>query len=211
MRSTASCGIPLRSCPSESRTCRAGSNWCAADLLDQLSLINAVQPHGRTRSTTSPAHRSSPVMAAAGDELEVTGMGVVPLLEAMRVTDSRSASTRRRRADVRSAAWRRRTRRLPRPAESLRGRRSSSGIGWCSATGRSRPVRRLRDPRNHKSPRRGLEFVTRKITDAVAESRSASTIRSRSATSMPAGTGASRATTCARWANAPATRPPRAT
>ena len=52
---------------------------------------------------------------------------------------------------------------------------------------------------NHESPRRGLEFVTRKISDGVARIklglRAAS---SASATSTPSATGASQATTSAR-------------
>ena len=45
---------------------------------------------------------------------------------------------------------------------------------------------------NHESPRRGLEFVTRKITNAVARIKLGLQRRSwRSATSMPSATGAS--------------------
>ena len=51
---------------------------------------------------------------------------------------------------------------------------------------------------NHESPRRGLEFVTRKITDGVAASSSASSTSCGWATSTPSATGASPATTSRR-------------
>ena len=51
---------------------------------------------------------------------------------------------------------------------------------------------------NHESPRRGLEFVTRKVTDGVAASSSGRPTTWRWATSTRSATGASRATTCAR-------------
>jgi GDPmannose 4,6-dehydratase len=50
---------------------------------------------------------------------------------------------------------------------------------------------------NHESPRRGLEFVTRKVTDGVARIKLGSRTASRWATWMPAATGDLRATTCA--------------
>ena len=51
---------------------------------------------------------------------------------------------------------------------------------------------------NHESPRRGLDFVTRKVTHAVARIKLGLRTRSASATSTPAATGASPATTSAR-------------
>ena len=52
---------------------------------------------------------------------------------------------------------------------------------------------------NHESPRRGAEFVTRKVTARRGADRaSGSSASSSSATSTPAATGASPATTCAR-------------
>ena len=52
---------------------------------------------------------------------------------------------------------------------------------------------------NHESPRRGLEFVTRKVTNARRpdQARAAAT-SSRSATSTPSATGATPATTSRR-------------
>jgi GDPmannose 4,6-dehydratase len=51
---------------------------------------------------------------------------------------------------------------------------------------------------NHESPRRGKEFVTRKITDAVARIKLGQTSRNCAwATSTPSATGASPATTSA--------------
>jgi GDPmannose 4,6-dehydratase len=51
---------------------------------------------------------------------------------------------------------------------------------------------------NHESPRRGLEFVTRKVTDGVARIKLGLADQLRSATSTRSATGASRATTCGR-------------
>ena len=51
---------------------------------------------------------------------------------------------------------------------------------------------------NHESPRRGLEFVTRKVTHGVAKIRAGSPRRCASATSTRSATGASRATTSRR-------------
>ena len=51
---------------------------------------------------------------------------------------------------------------------------------------------------NHESPRRGLEFVTRKITDGVARIKLGSATSCASATSTPSATGASPATTSRR-------------
>ena len=52
---------------------------------------------------------------------------------------------------------------------------------------------------NHESPRRGLEFVTRKVTDGAARiALGPGRTSCRWATSTPSATGASPATTCAR-------------
>ena len=51
---------------------------------------------------------------------------------------------------------------------------------------------------NHESPRRGLEFVTRKISDGVARIKPGSTTSCGSGTSTPSATGASPATTSRR-------------
>ena len=57
---------------------------------------------------------------------------------------------------------------------------------------------------NHESPRRGLEFVTRKITDGVARIKLGLATSSASATSTPSATGASPAITCGDVADAAA-------
>ena len=51
---------------------------------------------------------------------------------------------------------------------------------------------------NHESPRRGLEFVTRKVTDGVARIKLGLADTWRSATSTRSATGDLPATTCAR-------------
>ncbi len=51
---------------------------------------------------------------------------------------------------------------------------------------------------NHESPRRGREFVTRKITEAVARIKLGLADELRSATSTPSATGASRPSTSTR-------------
>ena len=48
---------------------------------------------------------------------------------------------------------------------------------------------------NHEGPRRGIEFVTRKVTNAAAASSSACSTSSCWATSTPSATGATPATT----------------
>ena len=51
---------------------------------------------------------------------------------------------------------------------------------------------------NHESPRRGIEFVTRKVTDGVARIKLGLTTSCASATSTRSATGASPATTSRR-------------
>ena len=51
---------------------------------------------------------------------------------------------------------------------------------------------------NHEGPKRGLEFVTRKVTNAVARIKLGLQDESRSATSTRRATGATRATTSRR-------------
>ena len=50
---------------------------------------------------------------------------------------------------------------------------------------------------NHESPLRGIEFVTRKVTDGVARIKLGLAASCRWATSTPSATGAMRATMCA--------------
>ena len=61
---------------------------------------------------------------------------------------------------------------------------------------------------NHESPRRGLEFVTRKITWHAAAIKPASAASCRSATSTPSATGATRRTTSTRCGGCSSTSAP---
>ena len=106
------------------------------------------------------------------------GGGTVRLLEAIRAAGSTAASTRRRPRDVR-----------PHPAAAERGRpfhpRSPYGASkvfahWCTVNYREAyglyAVSGILF--NHESPRRGENFVTRKISTAVAADRARASRRS---------------------------------
>ena len=142
-----------------------------ADLLDQLSLINAVQtarPHevyNFAGTSFVPESWQQPAMS-----VEVTGMGVVRLLEAIRVTDASirfyqaSTSEMFGRPDV-----------APQTESSPFDPQNPYAVAKLFG---HQMVQRYREGfdlfavsgilYNHESPRRGLEFVTRKITNAAA-------------------------------------------
>ena len=142
-----------------------------ADLLDQLSLIRVIQdvrPHefyNLAAMSFVPASWDQPLLTG-----EFNSQGVTRVLEAIRQVDPASASTRRRRARCTGACARCRRRRLtpfyprsPYGVSKVFGHyitvnyRESYGIFAVSGI-----------LFNHESPRRGLEFVTRKVTDGVA-------------------------------------------
>ena len=175
----------------------------SADLLDQTSLTDAVarhearrdlQPRGaELRADVVDAarahrrvHRARRDAHARGDEEGGAEGALLPgqLERDVRQGASRRRSARRRRS-IRAArtAWRRCT-----ATGSRVNYRESFGLYAVSGI-----------LFNHESPRRGLEFVTRKVTDGAARMQAGHLEgRSSSATSRRGATGASPATTSTR-------------
>ncbi len=145
-----------------------------ADLLDQLSLVAALEEARPTEvynlaaQSFVPTSWRQPVLTA-----ELTAVGVTRMLEAIRVVDPRvrfyQASSSEMFGTVREA-----------PQNEETPFRPRSPYGAAKAYGHFVTVN-YRDAHglfavsgiqyNHESPRRGLEFVTRKITDGVARIR----------------------------------------
>jgi GDPmannose 4,6-dehydratase len=142
-----------------------------ADLLDQLSLISLlrdVKPHeiyNLAAQSFVPTSWVQPVLTA-----EFDAVGVTRMLEAMRLVapDARfyQASSSEMFGKVRETPQRETTPLYPRSPYGVAkvyghyitvNYRESYGLFACSGI-----------LFNHESPRRGLEFVTRKVTDGVA-------------------------------------------
>ena len=100
---------------------------------------------------------------------EFTAVGVTRCSRRSARSTRRSASTRRRRARC-SARSRgaRRTSDAVLPAQPLRRGEGLRPLHHRELPRELRPLRVLGILFNHESPRRGLEFVTRKVTDGVA-------------------------------------------
>ena len=143
----------------------------AADLLDQLSLITAVQrvrPHelyNLAAQSFVPTSWEQPMLTA-----EFNAVGVARLLEAIRLVDREirfyQASSSEMFGRVREVPQTEQTPFHPRSPYGVAkvyghyitvNYRESYGLFACSGI-----------LFNHESPRRGKEFVTRKISDAVA-------------------------------------------
>jgi GDPmannose 4,6-dehydratase len=145
--------------------------FVSGDLLDEMSLVSALREHRPTEVYNLAAQSfvltSWPQAVFTG---EVTGLGVTRLLDAIRVADPDirfyQASTSEMFGKVREVPQRESTPFYPRSPYGVAklyghwitvnyresyGLHASSGILF-----------------NHESPRRGLEFVTRKITNGVA-------------------------------------------
>ncbi|MFP6753667.1 MAG: GDP-mannose 4,6-dehydratase [Pirellulaceae bacterium] len=141
------------------------------DLIDQLSLVRILDEVGPTEiynlagQSFVPTSFEQPLLTA-----ELTGLGVTRVLEAIRQaaplarfyqasSSEMFGSARETPQDEETPFWPR----SPYGAAKVYGHfitvnyRESYGIFACSGI-----------LFNHESPRRGLEFVTRKITDAVA-------------------------------------------
>jgi len=146
-------------------------NLVEGDLTDQSSLdhiIQAVQPdevYNLAAQSFVPVSWSQPVLTA-----DVTGLGVVRVLEAIRKHQPKAkflqASSSEMFGKVQESPQNESTQFYPRSpygAAKVFGHhvtvnyRESYGLFACSAISF-----------NHESPRRGLEFVTRKITHQVA-------------------------------------------
>ena len=142
-----------------------------ADLLDQLSLIRLLEesrPHevyNLAAQSFVPTSWTQPVLTA-----EVTALGVTRVLDAIRLVDPSirfyQASSSEMFGKVRETPQTEHTPFHPRsPYEVAKvyghaitvNYRESYGLFACSGI-----------LFNHESPRRGLEFVTRKVTDGVA-------------------------------------------
>jgi len=142
-----------------------------ADLLDQLSivdLITEVRPrevYNLAAQTFVPTSWSQPLLTG-----EFTALGVTRLLEAIRLVDRNirfyQASSSEMFGQTQEEPQNERTAFYPRSPYGVAkvyghwitvNYRESYGIFACSGI-----------LFNHESPRRGKEFVTRKITDAVA-------------------------------------------
>jgi GDPmannose 4,6-dehydratase len=146
-------------------------NLVEGDLTDQSSLdsvIQAVQPdevYNLAAQSFVPVSYTQPVLTG-----DVTGLGVVRILEAIRTHQPRAkflqASSSEMFGKVSESPQNESTRFYPRSpygASKVLGHhltvnyRESYGLFACSAISF-----------NHESPRRGLEFVTRKVTHQVA-------------------------------------------
>ncbi len=142
------------------------------DLTDQSSLdtvVHAVQPdevYNMAAQSFVPVSWNQPVLTG-----DVTGLGVIRMLEAVRRHRPQAkflqASSSEMFGKVREAPQTEKTAFYPRSpygAAKVFGHyitvnyRESYGLFACSAMGF-----------NHESPRRGLEFVTRKVTHQVAK------------------------------------------
>jgi GDPmannose 4,6-dehydratase len=157
---------------------------CQADLLDQLSLINllrSVRPrevYNLASMSFVPTSWEQPVLTG-----EFTALGVTRMLEAVRLVDREirfyQASSSEMFGKVQEVPQTERTPFYPRSpygVAKLYGHwltvnyRESYNLFACSGI-----------LFNHESPRRGKEFVTRKVTDAVAQ------IKAGKATRLPLG------------------------
>src|SRR5262244_396561 len=142
-----------------------------ADLLDQLSLIRLLEesrPHevyNLAAQSFVPTSWNQPVLTA-----EFTALGVTRMLEAVRLVDPSirfyQASSSEMFGKVRETPQTERTPFHPRSPYGVAkvyghsitvNYRESYGLFACSGI-----------LFNHESPRRGLEFVTRKVSDGVA-------------------------------------------
>jgi GDPmannose 4,6-dehydratase len=142
-----------------------------ADLLDQLSLIRLLEesrPHevyNLAAQSFVPTSWNQPVLTG-----EFTALGVTRILEAVRLVDPAirfyQASSSEMFGKVRETPQNERTAFHPRSPYGVAkvyghaitvNYRESYGLFACSGI-----------LFNHESPRRGLEFVTRKVTDAAA-------------------------------------------
>jgi GDPmannose 4,6-dehydratase len=143
----------------------------SADLLDQSSLASVlaeVRPHevyNLAAQSFVPTSWSQPVLTA-----EFTAVGVTRLLEALRSVDPGI-----RFYQASSSEMFGKVRRVPQDEETPFHPRSPYGVAKCYGHWITVNYRESYDLFacsgilfNHESPRRGLEFVTRKVTDGAA-------------------------------------------
>jgi len=143
----------------------------SADLLDQSSLASAlaeVRPHevyNLAAQSFVPTSWSQPVLTA-----EFTAVGVTRLLEAIRAVDPGI-----RFYQASSSEMFGKVRQVPQDEQTPFHPRSPYGVAKCYGHWITVNYRESYDLFacsgilfNHESPRRGLEFVTRKVTDGAA-------------------------------------------
>ena len=171
-----------------------------ADLLDQVSLQEAIResrPHevyNLAAQSFVPTSWSQPVLTA-----EFTAVGVTRILEAVRNIDPTI-----RFYQASSSEMFGKVREVPQSEETPFYPRSPYGVAKAYGHFITVNYRESYDLYavsgilfNHESPRRGLEFVTRKITDGVARIKLGLATSSASATWTRSATGALPVTTCA--------------
>jgi GDPmannose 4,6-dehydratase len=144
------------------------------DLLDQASLVSALQASQPTEvynlgALTSVGHSFEQALATA----EVTGLGVLRLLEAVRAVDPAIRFWQASSSEVFGAATE-----CPQVETTAFHPRSPYGAAKAYAHFITASYRERYGMfcccgilYNHESPRRSLDFVTRKITNAVARIR----------------------------------------
>lgn len=147
-------------------------HFVQADLLDQLSMVNAIRETGPDEvynlaaMSFVPTSWSQPVLTG-----EFTALGVTRMLEAIRLVDR----------DIKfyqasSSEMFGKVRQIPQNEETPFHPRSPYGVAKVYGHYITVNYRESYDIFgasgilfNHESPRRGLEFVTRKVTNAVAK------------------------------------------
>ena len=170
-RSPASCAARARRTCGASSTCSTASSSGPADLLDQLSLIKViaeVRPHelyNLAAMSFVPASWDQPMLTG-----EFNAQGVTRVLEAIRQVDPEI-----RFYQASSSEMFGKVREVPQTELTPFYPRSPYGVSKVFAhyiTVNYRESYNLFAVSgilfNHESPRRGLEFVTRKVTDGVA-------------------------------------------
>ena len=199
-RSAAWCGARARSTSSGSPTSRTGINLVAGDLLDEVSMINILKEI-RPQEVYNLAAQSfvqtswnQPVLTG-----ETTALGVTRVLDAIRTVDPEI-----RFYQASSSEMFGKVQEVPQVETTPFYPRSPYGVAkvyghWITVNYRESYDLHASSGIlfNHESPRRGLEFVTRKVTHGVA--RIAAGIDDGHwpwATSTPSATGASPPTTC---------------
>ncbi len=145
---------------------------CQADLLDQLSLITVLEKYkpkeiyNLAAQSFVPTSWEQPVLTG-----EFTALGVTRILEAVRLVDRKV-----RFYQASSSEMYGKVREVPQSEETPFYPRSPYGVAKGYGHYITVNYRESYDIFavsgilfNHESPRRGLEFVTRKITDGVAK------------------------------------------
>ena len=169
--SSAWCGARARSTSSASPTSRTSSSWWRATCSTRCRSSTSCATTGRTRSTTWPPSRSCrPASASRCSPARPPRSGSPACSTRSASSTPRSASTRpaRRRCSARCVE-------VPQRESTPFYPRSPYGVAkvyghWITVNYRESYDLHASSGIlfNHESPRRGLEFVTRKVTHGVA-------------------------------------------